>query len=49
MVAKSHFMAGTLFHPQKFEGHFNGVFNEFKGDFVREFSEEEIIQSQLNV
>lgn len=49
MVAKSHLMAGTLFHPHKFEGHFSGVFNDFKGNFVREFNEQEIKESQLTL
>ncbi|MCW8400655.1 uridine kinase [Legionella sp. PATHC038] len=41
LIAKSHLIAGTLFHTRKFEGHFSGVFGDFKGKFVREFSEEE--------
>lgn len=42
LVAKSHLMAGTLFHPRKFQGHFSGVFGDFKGEFVREFSKLEV-------
>ncbi|MCW8409092.1 uridine kinase [Legionella sp. PATHC035] len=41
LIAKSHLIAGTLFHARKFEGHFSGVFGDFKGKFVREFTEEE--------
>ncbi|KTD11820.1 uridine kinase [Legionella gratiana] len=47
VVAKSHLRAGTLFHPRKFEGYFSGVFTDFKGNYVREFSEEEIKEAQL--
>lgn len=42
MVAKSHFLAGSLDNPLRFVGHFSGVFGSFKGDFVREFSEKEL-------
>ncbi|AUH71381.1 uridine kinase family protein [Legionella sainthelensi] len=49
MVAKSHLIAGTLFHPHKFEGYFSGVFGDFKGNYEKEFSEEEINQSQLTI
>ncbi|PWY55838.1 uridine kinase [Legionella qingyii] len=41
LVAKSHLLAGTLFQTRKFEGHFNGVFGDFKGTFVKEFTEKE--------
>lgn len=49
MVAKSHLMAGTLFNPHKFEGHFSGIFSDFKGNYEKEFSEEEMKQSQLTL
>ncbi|KTD69480.1 uridine kinase [Legionella steelei] len=38
LIAKSHLIAGTLFQPRRFEGHFSGVFGDFKGKYVREFS-----------
>ena len=41
LVAKSHLLAGTLFQTRKFEGHFSGVFGDFKGKFVKEFTEKE--------
>lgn len=41
LVAKSHLLAGILFQTRKFEGHFSGVFGDFKGTFAKEFTEKE--------
>ncbi|AWN72862.1 hypothetical protein LEAN103870_08940 [Legionella anisa] len=35
LIAKSHLIAGTLFH-HKFEGRFSGVFGDFKGTLIIE-------------
>ena len=48
MVAKSHLIAGTLFN-RRFDGFFSGVFGNFKGEFVKELSEQEVLELRNSI